>query len=145
MPPRIRSRPMLLLARELWLWKTADVRLGLSERGVSFPVPAPDTVLISECSFHRRSNGCNKSVSVIPLFIRDNGPWRRPSRWSWRNSRKTRRRYSGVQRFRTTAVLRPIRGWTSEVSSSEGAGCPVRVGDGQRLMRNRYAPFAGTA
>jgi hypothetical protein len=38
--------------------------------GFLFLVPAPDTVLISECSLSGKSNGCNKFISVIRLFIR---------------------------------------------------------------------------
>src|ERR1035441_9317698 len=35
----------------------------------------PDTVLISERLMNRKSNACNKSMSVIRLFIKDVG-WR---------------------------------------------------------------------
>src|ERR1035437_7762671 len=49
----------------------APCRLGRRERCVSFLVPAPDPALISAAHLRGKSNGRNRSVSVIRLFIRE--------------------------------------------------------------------------
>jgi hypothetical protein len=47
----------------------APCRLGRCERRVSFLVPASDPGLISAGCLRHKSDGCNKTVSVILLFI----------------------------------------------------------------------------
>src|ERR1035437_10340751 len=50
--------------------ETAGMRFRLCERWVSSSCSCPDSVLISECSLNLKSNACNKSLAVVPLFIR---------------------------------------------------------------------------